>query len=194
MNEREQKGRGLFYNRDSGGKHEMTPSQYVQWAARKSAELEITFHGTSAAMESMIREGQCQEGDLYLDYGVSGSQLSRPGLNALIASGISDLGVSHILIPRRDRLARPDDPIDGVRIEDTLRQAGLWLVYIDKTIPPVKRGARRNMSELITAVFEYEASGVSGGILRRKWSLRRQPWPKPAIRSAVALPMALTAG
>ena len=42
---RPERGRGLFYTRDSGGKHEMTPGQYVLWA-RRQAELDgVAFAG-----------------------------------------------------------------------------------------------------------------------------------------------------
>jgi hypothetical protein len=67
MKARSQKGRGLFYTRDSGGKHEMTPGQYVAWAQRRTAELGARFDGTPEAIMEMIRTGRHRQGDLFLD-------------------------------------------------------------------------------------------------------------------------------
>ena len=36
MKQRSEQGRLLFYTRDSGGRHEMTPGQYVEWAIGRS--------------------------------------------------------------------------------------------------------------------------------------------------------------
>ena len=118
-----QLGSGLFYTRDSGGKHETTPGEYVKWACRRAAELKVAFNPTVADIESMIRDEEAIRGDLYLDYDVAGDELSRVGLNALLARAVSDDSVSHVFIPRRDRLARPGDAIDAVKMENVLRRA-----------------------------------------------------------------------
>ena len=96
----------------------MTPAQYVEWAQRKARELNLSFDGTPERIEAMIREGRFADGDLFLDYDVKGNLLSRNGLNALINEALNDPRVTHVLIPRRDRLARPDDPLDGIKLEN----------------------------------------------------------------------------
>ncbi|MFH1266504.1 MAG: recombinase family protein [Planctomycetota bacterium] len=151
------KGRGLFYHRDSGGKAEMTPAQYVEWARREAKE-EVSFDGTPERIEAMIREGRFADGDLFLDYDVKGNLLSRPGLDALFREALGDPRVSHIFIPRRDRLARPDDPIDGVKLETRLRAAGKTLVFMKLTLPPLRKGQKADIAETITAVIEYDRS------------------------------------
>ena len=107
----------------------------------------------------MIRSGRSQDGDLFLDYGVTGNQLSRAGLDALIRTALTDPGVSHVLIPRRDRFARPDDPIDAMKMENLLREAGLTLVFMDRVVPPLERGRRRDVGELIVAMLDYNHAG-----------------------------------
>ena len=47
--------RGLFYSRDSMGRHETTPVEYVRWAASRLADLGVKFAGTPAQFEQMIR-------------------------------------------------------------------------------------------------------------------------------------------
>jgi len=150
------KGRGLFYHRDSGGKAEMTPAQYVEWAQREAEKLGLQFQGTPEQIVAMIRGERSVDGDLFLDYDVKGSLLSRKALNALINEAVSDPNVTHVFIPRRDRLARPDDPIDGIKLENGLRTAGKAIVYMDRSLQPLRKGGKADIAELITALFDYD--------------------------------------
>ena len=152
-------GRGLFYHRDSGGQHETTPPQYVEWACRKAKELGLAFDGTPQKIDRMIRDGEINDGDLFLDYIVCGNTLTRKALDALFARVATDPEVTHIFIPRRDRLARPDNPMDGIRLEDRLREAGKTIVLLDKTLPPLAKGKRRDIGDMISALVEYDQSG-----------------------------------
>lgn len=153
------RGRVLFYSRDSGGKHEQTPSEYVKWAMRKTEELGLQFQGTPEIIKRMIKSGSPVSGDLYFDYCVSGNLMNRPALDALRETIRTDLTVSHILIPRRDRLARPDEPMEGVLLEKDLRENGITLVFMNQTLEPLKFGKRQNIAESIAAVIDYHQSG-----------------------------------
>jgi hypothetical protein len=150
------KGRALFHHRDSGGKAEMAPEQYVDWAAQRAAELNLSFDGTPERIEAMIQQGRFADGDLFLDYDVKGNQLSRNGLNALTKAAIDDPQATHVFIPRRDRLARPDDPLDGIKLENVLRLAGKTIVYMDRTLPPLKKGKKADLSEIIMGVVDFD--------------------------------------
>ncbi len=150
--------RGLFYTRDSGGEHENTPGEYVRWAQRAAAEHRVRFAGTPDQLERMIRTGVWREGDVFVDYGVKGNQLSRRGLDAMLQTAETEAAVSHVFIPRRDRLARPDDPVDGVQIENRLRQRGVTLVYMDRVLAPLGRG-RRDMGEMIVGLIDFDKAG-----------------------------------
>lgn len=160
-------GRGLFYTRDSGGEHETTPGEYVRWGQRKAAALGVRFTGTPQQIEAMIRDGRSHEGDLFLDYGIKGNQLQRPGLDALFRIARNDLDVTHIFIPRRDRFARPDDPLDAMKMEASLREAGLTLVFMDKTLPPLPRG-QRDLGEAIVAMIDYDRASTERRDLAQK--------------------------
>jgi hypothetical protein len=159
MSHRPTKGRALFYTRDSGGKHETTPGQYVNWARGEVAKHHLRFDGTQERIEAMIREGRAVEGDLFIDYGVTGNKLSRPGLDALYETAQNDTNISHILIPRRDRFARPDDPIDAINLETGLRGIGLTLLFMDKVAPPLVKGSRREVAGLIADILDYDQAG-----------------------------------
>ena len=103
-------GRGLFYTRDSGGKHEMTPAKYVEWALAEAQKLGVRFTGTPAQIKAMIREGKFADGDLFIDFDVAGNVLRRPGLHAMQAEICRDMTVSHVFIPNRDRWRGPMTP------------------------------------------------------------------------------------
>ncbi len=150
------KKRALFYHRDSGGKAEMAPAEYVEWARQTAEKLNLSFDGTPDRLNIMIREKQFAHGDLFLDYGVKGNLLKRKGLGALMKEAVEDPSVTHVVISRRDRLARPDDPIDGVKLENSLRNAGKTIVYMDRTLPPLKKGKKADLSELIMSLVDFD--------------------------------------
>jgi hypothetical protein len=156
-NSRPQKGRAILYLRDSGGRHETTPSEYVLWAASYAAREGLKFDGTAATVEEMIRQRASHCGDVFLDWGIPGNQMSRPGLDALLQEAMQDRSVSHILTPRPDRLARPNEVETGVALERRIRQAiGVDLVFRNRVCGRLNRGAMMAMSEWLPAALEYE--------------------------------------
>jgi Resolvase, N terminal domain len=159
MHSRPTAGRGLFYTRDSGGKHETTPGQYVRWACQKAEQLSVRFDGTPGRIDEMIRSAQSRNGDLFLDYGIQGHRLSRPGLDALFDEVRRDFTISHIFIPRRDRLARPNDPIDGMQLELKLQNEGVTLIFMDRVVPPRRVGDRGDIGEKILSLVDYDRAG-----------------------------------
>jgi len=48
-------GRTLFYHRDSEGKAECAPPQYVVWAQKRAGELGVTFDGTPERIQAMMQ-------------------------------------------------------------------------------------------------------------------------------------------
>ncbi len=159
MNKRPEIGRGLFYTRDSTGHSDLSPPQYVAWARREAEKIGVTFEGTPEAITAMIKRNLSELGDVYLDFGISGNHLSRPGLDAFRRRALSDRSISHVFAPRRDRIARPDDPVDGYKIEKELRQAGLTVIFMNEVLRPSSRGDRVDVAEIITSIIAYDSSG-----------------------------------
>jgi hypothetical protein len=159
MNRRPDVGRGLFYTRDSEGHSDLAPPQYVAWAQGRAKQLGVAFDGVPDAVTAMIERGLSAQGDLYLDYGISGNHLRRPGLDAFRRRALDDTGVTHLFVPRRDRIARPDNPLDALTIEFELRSAGLTLVLMDQVLTPFPRGKRVGLADLLTGVIDYDSSG-----------------------------------
>ncbi len=169
-------GRGLFYTRDSGGKHEQTPAQYVQWAVRGAEQFKLVFAASPQLIIDMIRLGQSVRDDIYLDYVIKGNTVSRPALDALFERVERDSTISHVFIPRRDRLARPNDPLEGDRLETTLRSNGVTIVYTNKVLPPLERGKRRKIEDLVSSVIDFDAAGkdrleLAGKMIRAQINL-----------------------
>lgn len=158
MSSRPKAGRGVFYSRDSGGEHETTPAEYVLWAARRAADLKVTFTGTPVQIEGVIRNRQFKRDDLFFDYCVKGNIFQRDGLDALLAEVREDATISHVFIPRRDRLVRPEDAMEGVELESRLLYAGVSVVYMKGVIAPQKRG-RRELGETISALVDFDHAG-----------------------------------
>ena len=164
-------GRGLFCTRDSGGKHETTPAEYVRWACGKAQELHLSFDGTPEAINAMISAGESHRGDLFLDFDVAGEILSRPGLNRLLAEVKNDPTVSHVMIPRRDRLARPEDPLDAMVLEASIRRAGVTVVFMDRTLPPLTQSSGHKFEDLIMGLIDYERAEKEVSDLGKKMVL-----------------------
>ena len=149
----------MFYHRDSSGRHDQTPGKYVEKVQGECQQLGLRFDGSAAAINHMIQTGEAVHGDIYLDYDVKGHLLDRPALNALLKRVVEDKAVSHVFIPLRERLARPDDPEDGMKLEKAFRRAGLTIHFQDCVLRPLSVGERADVSELITALIAYEQAG-----------------------------------
>lgn len=156
---RPEKGRGLFYTRDSGGKHEMTPAAYLRWANKRAEELGVDFRVADDTITRMVENRQAVCGDVYLDYDVCGNLLSRPALDALKARIDTDKSVTHLFIPRRDRLSRPDEPTEGLVLETSLRRSGMTIVFMSNVLGPLARGERVDIGEIVTGVVDYDKAG-----------------------------------
>jgi len=153
-------GRGLFYTRDSSGRHETTPGEYVRWAIKQCADIGVCFAGTPAQMNEMIQNRRSAWAeDVFLDWNVAGNQRSRLGLDALFAEIARDRDVSHVLIPRQDRLSRPNDAEEGVELEKRLRRMGITIVFQGAIRGPLKRGERADVGESLTTTVAYDQAG-----------------------------------
>jgi hypothetical protein len=171
--------RAIFYHRDSGGQHEQTPGQYVNWVLRETARLKLQFDGRPEVIEEMIRTRESVRGDIFLDFVVKGNLLSRRALDAMMERIERDASISHVFMPRRDRLARPDDPTEGDKLEARIRYLGVWIHYMDKVVHPLEVGARRDLGDRITSMVDFDKAGkerrdLAGKIIPAQINLARQ--------------------
>lgn len=102
----------------------------MEWAQRRAKELGLRFKATPAEIKGMIKSGQAVSGDIFFDYCVPENKMSRP-----------------------------DDPLEGVSLENECRELGITLVFMDRTMDPIKKGQRREISEAIVAIVDNDQSG-----------------------------------
>ncbi|MDB6085820.1 MAG: Resolvase domain protein [Gammaproteobacteria bacterium] len=153
-------GRALFYTRDSEGRSTTTPTEYIIWASDVCRQRGLSFTGTPELISGIIRNREAHNGDTFVDWDVPGNVPTRPGLDALIAEVRKDLTVSHVLIPRPDRLSRPNQPKEALELEDLLRrQLGVSLIFRDGDRKALRRGERAELGETILTTVQYHQAG-----------------------------------
>lgn len=150
----------IFYHRDSIGRGDQSPPQYVAWAMQEAERLSLHFAGTPDIITGMIKNWVSVDGDIYLDYDVKGNQAVRPALQCLLARIRDDKQVSHLFIHERARLARPQDPSDGMRLENEIRRNGITIHFPDRVLNPLGVRERAEIGESITSYFDYEKAGA----------------------------------
>jgi hypothetical protein len=150
--------RALGYLRRSTGRQEVSLITQLHWAIGKAAELELDFDASLPDLDAMVSSGGFSHKGLRLDDGITGADLRRPGFLALIHDALVDTQISHVLIYRRDRFARPEDAIEMVTIEKKLRLAGITIVFTDVVAGPLARG-QADLAADITMLFGYYETG-----------------------------------
>jgi DNA invertase Pin-like site-specific DNA recombinase len=153
-------GRGAMYGRRSQSKNKQENSfaYQLEVAIKRARGVNIPLAVDAALVAEAERTGACNIGDLYVDDGISGSQLSRPGLDKLIADLKADRTISHVFVHKRDRLARPHRTSDGGRLEDEILELGVTLVFENEIVEP-KRPGEDDTVEVVTRDIEYSRSG-----------------------------------
>lgn len=90
----------------------------------------------------------------FVDDGVTGSDLDRPGLRDLFAFVERSAVRGTVVAWKRSRLARPEDPRDGLFLERRIEKAGWKLHYLQGT-----PASGNPLVDTITAVIEHHTNG-----------------------------------
>jgi hypothetical protein len=106
----------------------------------------------------MQERGLVSHKSIRLDDGRTGADMDRPGFAALQNDALADKSISHILIYKRDRLARPQEVTDMIQIEKKLRYAGITIWLSGKVGEPLDIG-QPNPAVDMELYFEYYESG-----------------------------------
>ncbi len=96
----------------------------VGLARASSDKQDTSVANQRTEIERWARETTHQLVRVFEDDGISGSVLDRPGLAALLRYVEANPAGGVVCLWRRNRLARPDDPIDGLLLERKIRRAG----------------------------------------------------------------------
>ncbi len=153
-------GRGAMYGRRSQSKRKQENSfaYQVEVAMKRARDVNVPLAVDAALVAEAERTGACNIGDLYVDDGISGSELNRPGLDKLIADLKADRTISHVFVHKRDRLARPHRTSDGSRLEEEFLELGVTMVFENEIVEP-RRPGEDDTVEVVTRNIEYSRSG-----------------------------------
>lgn len=149
--------RGILYIRKSTDQEGFGPENQLEWALAEAKKLGVTLNISLDTLNIMIQGRQHHDGDLYLDFGISGAVRERPGLMALMERATKDKTLSHVFVYHRDRLSRLENVVEAMKLEDTLRRSGKYVVYHDGAIGPLQRGSA-DLSEVILSAVSFDQS------------------------------------
>lgn len=152
------KSNGLVYLRRSDGKQETSLEKQLDWALSEAHKLGVKVDATMAELAYMQANGLNVYKSIRLDNAITGADLTRPGLKALIEDAGNDRSCSHIFVFKRDRLGRPDSPVEMMLIEETLRRQGITFVRSDGITRPAENESS-DLPEKVMMLFEYHRSG-----------------------------------
>ncbi len=153
------KARGLIYLRRSGDRQETSLEKQLTWALGAAREQQVIVDASLDDLQYMQvnRLHSCKS--LRLDDAITGADLERPGLKALVDDAMDDVANSHVLAFKRDRLGRPDSPIDMMVIEGGLRHNGVTFVFSDGISSPSARDDDSELMGWFVMLFDYFRSG-----------------------------------
>lgn len=150
-------GEALVYLRRSTDQQELSLQYQLTWAIGEAAKQGIALDATLEDLEYARIHTRHSYKAIRLDDGISGADLQRPGLRAFIADLISNARCSHGFAYRRDRLARPEDPLEMMQIERSVSRAGVTLVFTDGVANPLDIGEHDIVRD-ITQLVAYHQS------------------------------------
>ena len=148
----------LIYLRRSCDLQESSLETQLKWATTETAKYGFKLDFTQSDLDDMLANKLSRHGCVCLDDAITGADMERPGLVELIDESISNKNISHIFVYMRDRLARPENPVEMTVIEVQLLQAGLTMVFSDAIATPPKDG-EFDLMKILEPLLAYYASG-----------------------------------
>lgn len=153
------KDRGLIYLRRSGDRQETSLEKQLTWASAAARDHRVTVDATLEDLRHMQSNRLHSYKSLRLDDAITGADLDRPGLKALINDAMRDPAISHVFAFKRDRLGRPDSPINMMVIEGGLTHDGITVVLSDQVSSPPARDDDSALAGWVMMLFDYFRSG-----------------------------------
>src|SRR5262249_19582166 len=148
----------LIYLRRSNSRNELSLSGQLNWALAEAANLGLAVDATQEDLGHMIGNRLSVLKSLRVDDGISGAEMERPGFRAILRDAAANEKISHVLVYKRDRLARPEDALQMASMERGIRVQGVTFVFNDKTAEPMDP-SRPDLADLIALVVEYNQNG-----------------------------------
>lgn len=161
------KNRAKALLRRSTGLQEKSLEQQLDWAIARAKTEGVALDATPADLAHMKANRLHAYKGLYVDDAITGSDLTRPGLSAMLREIPRDPTISHLLVYLPDRLARPEDPVEGVKIETGLLKLGVTVIFSNRVSLPRKRGVNY-IADNIQLLFTYTEAGEYLNLLAQR--------------------------
>lgn len=131
----------------------------IGYVRRSTDRQEESLDQQQAKLRAFAKSQQWELVHVYADDAISGSEMTRPGLSALLDRAENDKSIEAVLTWDRNRLSRPKDPIDGMLLERRLIASGKRLMYVGNG----SEADRSFSSSLVSFIENHE----NGNYLRR---------------------------
>lgn len=149
---------GRVYLRRSLSKQETGIVEQLNWAIAEAAKAQVRLDAAPADLQHMVGHGLTHYKHIYLDDGITGSDLNRPGFVACRQEALRDSRVSHLFIHISDRFARPEQATEALMQEITLLLAGVTIVFGNRVSLPRERGLHYFDRDILL-LYEYTQNG-----------------------------------
>ena len=149
--------KGLIYLRRSTDSQENSLQMQLAWAIRRASELRVNIEASPDDLQAMQSQRLHSFKSIRLDDAISGTELDRPGFSSLQKDAKNDTSISHIFVQKRDRLGRPEEPMELALIEKSIGQSGVHIVLDDKIVAPSEFGSS-DLGADLSMLVDYHAS------------------------------------
>jgi len=152
------RGRALTYLRRSKSRQELGIRNQLEWAIAEAARLTVRLNANVDDVDHLEATGLKCFKDVFLDDGVSGADLDREAFTLFRKAALQDASVSHALIYKADRFARPELAAQAMQMETELLLAGITVIFHNRVSEPRERGLHY-FAQDVQLLYEYSLSG-----------------------------------
>ena len=174
--------KGLAYLRCSTAQQLEGAKAQLSGILAVAQQLRVRLDVSLASFEEALKAQRTTAcGDLFFDFGESGyREQNRQGYLDLLKRALEDPTITHVFVPARDRLARPENAAKFVAREHDIRAAGKYLVVGQQVLKPLRRGDDESADAML-ALMEYQSGrkfleGLSFKMVGVKVNGARQGW------------------
>ena len=129
-------------------------NQVIGYVRRSDSNQEESLEQQRTKLKEFAEKRGWRIIQVFEDDAITGSDLSREGLRAMVSRVQQDGGIDGVLIWDRNRLARPKDPLEGLLLEREILLAGKEIFYAASGTE-----VKRSFLSDLTALIEHHQNG-----------------------------------
>jgi DNA invertase Pin-like site-specific DNA recombinase len=152
------KNEGSIYLRRSRTRQETGIHEQLKWGIAEAKKYGVRLDAAPEDLDSMVAHGLQHYKSIYLDDGITGSDLTRPGFVAFRRDALANPRISHFFVHISDRFARPEQAVQAMQMEIELLLAGITFVFENRVSEPRERGLHYFERDILL-LYEYTQNG-----------------------------------